>query len=79
MLNLDMLGALFLGAEFGALAARETPQFLRDLDLHVVKSFVTLNLLFVAPLASWVPGAASRRFWGASRRLHEYTLAAFRG
>ena len=78
MLSLDILGVLFLGASFGAVATRVTPGFLVDLDLHFVKSFVAWNFPGLLPLTSWVPVAGWQRFLGSSRRMHEYTCGAFR-
>lgn len=78
MLNLDILGVLFLGASFEALTTRVRPDFLVDLDLHFFKAFLTWNFPFLVPVTGWVPLGSWQRFLGSSRRMHEYTCAPFR-
>lgn len=77
-LALDIVGELFLGQSFGALAADKVPQFLHDADAFFLLSGIETHLLPIYRLLWIVPLASVRHWLGVSERITQVRRSQFK-
>ncbi|KAL8715282.1 MAG: hypothetical protein Q9220_001240 [cf. Caloplaca sp. 1 TL-2023] len=76
-LMLDTAGALFLGAQFGALETEEPPKYLDDLDDYFTLSAIRWNAPWMLTVLRVLPFQAIQHFLGAQQRAMEYGRRSF--
>ncbi|KAI4129454.1 MAG: hypothetical protein LQ338_002235 [Usnochroma carphineum] len=76
-LMLDTAGALFLGAQFGALENEEQPKFLDDMDDFFTLSAIRWNAPWMLRVLRILPVRSIQHFLGAQQRSMEYGRRSF--
>ncbi|KAL8947151.1 MAG: hypothetical protein Q9222_006534 [Ikaeria aurantiellina] len=76
-LMLDTAGALFLGAQFGALETEDPPKYLDDLDDYFTISAIRWNAPWILTVLRALPFKSVQHFLGAQQRAMEYGRQSF--
>ncbi|KAK6412652.1 hypothetical protein LTR95_017947 [Oleoguttula sp. CCFEE 5521] len=75
--SLDVVGQLFLGASFGALEAKQPPQFLHDMDKMFLISGMQWTFPWMFAVMSKLPVPALQDFLASKQRVTDYGKQAY--
>ncbi|OQO05753.1 hypothetical protein B0A48_09847 [Cryoendolithus antarcticus] len=75
--SLDVVGQLFLGASFGALEAKQPPQFLHDMDKVFLISGMQWTFPWMFAVMSKLPVPALQDFLASKQRVTDYGKHAY--